>query len=421
MKSVKTPLTMVLILAASVLLGVILLCLAFLLPTSPIYEHVKNSSYIFVAEGEYPYIDHDSAKILDNYTDSIMLGNAIFKKEDASLLEHALNVYRLQYDDSLPTYSLLASLNGYEGGSWAVYPRYWHGYLIFLKPLLLITDYLGIRTASQIACPMLAVLILAALLKCGHKKLVVPFLAVFLFLRSSAVALSLQNSAVFYLSMASVLCITLWNETLKKGNRFLYYFLVLGILTNYLDFLTYPIATLGISAVMYLAMTNHDDIVTKIRSICFYSLSWAFGYFGMWIGKWTAASALLGTNVFQDAMDQARFRVSNVVDGHRITPYDAIYKNMMVGFGGIKLLAAVILILALLYGLFKCRFRPKPFLIHAMPYLLIGLMPFGWYTVLQNHSFIHPAFTYRSLSVLVFSLAAMGFTAPDPAKTPSSF
>jgi len=412
MKYLKTPLNMLLILAASTAAGILLLCLAFLLPASPMYGHVKNSSYIFPAEGEYPSIGSDRAKILDNYTDSIMLGNAVFSNQQASILERSLDIYRPQYGDSLPTYSLLAYLNEYEGASIVSYPRYWHGYLVFLKPLLLITGYLGIRTANRIVQLLLAAFILAALLKYNQKRLIFPFLAAFLFLRPAAVALSLQYSSVFYLSMLSILVIAVCNDKLKKGKRFQYYFLVLGIITNYIDFLTYPIATLGLSVTMCLAMEPDESCPANIRKVVLYSVFWGFGYFGMWIAKWAAASLLLRKNVFQDALVQARFRVSGSVDGHVITRFDAIYKNVMVGFGGIWIPASIIFAAAFLYGLWNCRFHVKEFLIHAVPYLLVCLMPFTWYAILQNHSFIHPAFTYRSLSAFVFAFLSMGLAIP---------
>lgn len=38
---------MLLVLAAAAAAGTIFLCLAFLLPTPPMREHVKNSAYVF--------------------------------------------------------------------------------------------------------------------------------------------------------------------------------------------------------------------------------------------------------------------------------------------------------------------------------------------------------------------------------------
>ncbi len=411
MKYLKTSLNMILILIFGALTGIVLLCLVFLLPTLPMYQHVKDSAYVFSIEGEYPSLDGSSSKLLDNYTDALMLGSAIFDKKDSSLLEKTMNVYHPQYDDSFPTYCLLAYTEDYDGMYAGSNSRYWHGYLVFLKPLLLVIDYLQFRTVNRLFLPCLVLVILAVLVKRDQKKMILPFLAAVFFLRPSAVAFSLQYSTIFYISMISILIIALWRDQLKKNNRFLFYFLILGILTNYLDFLTYPIATLGISAVMWLTCHTDASLAEKIRGILANSVSWAFGYFGMWIAKWTAASLLLDQNVFQDALQQALFRTSDSAFGSHFTRWDAIYKNISMGFGRIEWLTVILFGAALLYGIWACHFRLKQFLFHGIPYLLVCLMPFVWYGVLQNHSYIHPLFTYRSLVVFVFAFLSMGLTA----------
>ena len=38
------------------------------------------------------------------------------------------------------------------------------------------------------------------------------------------------------------------------------------------------------------------------------------------------------------------------------------------------------------------------------PYLLIAIMPFVWWYVLMNHSFIHNHFTYRSIPLCVYAV-----------------
>ena len=55
----------------------------------------------------------------------------------------------------------------------------------------------------------------------------------------------------------------------------------------------------------------------------------------------------------------------------------------------------------------------KTMCVHMIPYMLICLIPFTWYMVLRNHSYIHISFTYRALSVAVFSFLCMGAAAGD--------
>lgn len=62
---------------------------------------------MFEIENTYPIMDGKRAKILDNWTDALMLGNAAFDNTDADTLHKALNVYRPAYNDDNPTYSLI--------------------------------------------------------------------------------------------------------------------------------------------------------------------------------------------------------------------------------------------------------------------------------------------------------------------------
>lgn len=65
--------------AIEIVLGVFLLWLAYLLPTTPMKENVKRSTGIYDYEGVYPQLFW-SYKLsqLDNCTDAIMLLNAIY-------------------------------------------------------------------------------------------------------------------------------------------------------------------------------------------------------------------------------------------------------------------------------------------------------------------------------------------------------
>jgi len=42
-----------------------------------------------------------------------------------------------------------------------------------------------------------------------------------------------------------------------------------------------------------------------------------------------------------------------------------------------------------------------------LPYLMICLIPFAWYSVFVNHSYIHIVFTYRALAAAVCAWSGM--------------
>ena len=45
----------------------------------------------------------------------------------------------------------------------------------------------------------------------------------------------------------------------------------------------------------------------------------------------------------------------------------------------------------------------------CVPFLLIACLPFAWYIVVQHHSGLHIAFTFRNMGVAGLALGAMGF------------
>ena len=44
--------------------------------------------------------------------------------------------------------------------------------------------------------------------------------------------------------------------------------------------------------------------------------------------------------------------------------------------------------------------KDKELLSKTVPYLIIALIPFLWYLVLKNHSYLHAFFTYRNMLLL---------------------
>lgn len=410
MKLIKTISKLVGILFVGIMAGAVLLYIVFLLPTDGIFKHVQESERVFLIEGTYPEMDGATAKILDNWTDSLILENAFFEKEGAGTLEKALGVYRPEFKEGIPTNSLHRYLMGQEGYHTPSYARYWHGYLVIVKPLLTAMDYLGIRGFNRIVQMLVLLVSVLVLWRKLSGRYIVPFAAAILFMRPIAVAFSLQFSAVFYISVLSLIIMALFYERLKVGGRLLYFFMIVGIVTNYIDFLTYPIATLGFPLTLWLCFEKEQSCIEKIKRIVCYSACWGFGYFGMWIGKWLLGSLVLHRNVLADALEQARFRTSAETGQEMITRGAVIVRNLQTGFGGWEWLAVMGLIAIVLIGIFRTKGNLKAFILQSVPYVLVAGMPIAWYIVLSNHSFIHHWFTYRGLAVSVFALLAMGMT-----------
>ena len=140
------------ILLAGVIGGAFCLWAVYLIPVENMQRNVEKSMDIFMEEGENPFVLNGyKGSSLDNYTDAIMLGSAVYGEGDEPAAVRAMRVSRASGAADAPMESLDMYLEnrGTEGGH-TDYARYWHGYLVFLKPLLCFLDYVQIRILNGI-------------------------------------------------------------------------------------------------------------------------------------------------------------------------------------------------------------------------------------------------------------------------------
>lgn len=425
MNILKTILKLMVLLLGSIFLGAALLWLVFLLPVAPMAQHARDAVKVFSIERNYPVMDGTEATKLDNWTDSLMLDNAVFLKEGTRPLELALEVYNPEYESGNPTEAFILYMNKKEPLHISSYSRYWHGYLVVLKPLLMFTGYQGIRGLNRILQPLLVLAAAVFLWRRQGFRPVVPLAAAWLFLRPAALAFSMQFSTVFYTSMVGVLVLALGYDWLSQENRMLYFFLLTGIVTNYVDFLTYPVASLGIPMVIWLCLAQNRSFREYLQMVVFGSVCWGLGYAGMWAGKWILGSALLGHNILADALNQARFRSSSDAGiGIAVSRGIVILRNLYTGAGkwglGLWLALAAWVLAVVAVRIWRSRENRWNPVFRAIPFLLTAVMPLVWYGVLLNHSFVHHWFTYRALAVSVMAAMGIGIVAGTSGDNPGT-
>ena len=388
--------------------GLILLLLVHLLPTSKIMANVNSSVESIKAEcKDELVIDDYKATLIGNFTDCIMLQFAVYDGSH-SALDQALNLYRNEVgneEEWCPGLSLTEYLNGEPTKLEVSYPRYWHGYLTVLKPLLLFTSLNSVRLLNA----GLQLILLAASLilfsKKGHSKLAFSFAASlpFMFFFSSFASLSL--SICMYIMLFEMLLIALFNEKLSENEGYLTFFLVAGCATAYFDFLTYPLVTLAFPLIAVLALKEEETKKTYL-SLIKYSVVWGIGYVFMWASKWIIALIFTGKNTVSDAVSTISARTSSATDGGRIAGYIKVLKNNISPFANRAFALLTLLIIAIVTVLIIKNGLKKHFegFAHRIPVILIGLIPFVWWFVAANHSYEHAAFTCRNFAIFVFAI-----------------
>ena len=414
------------IFGTAILTGILLLCLVYTLPTDSMQKHVLSDVELLQREGNYSvfwdgtfvrmhpgninvrtFFLNNRGMARDNLTDAIMLGNAVYEGENKSILEKALGVYRYVDESEMPISSLQMVLDKENagGGEEVSYPRYWHGYLVILKPLLCVLTYSQIRILNILLQGVLLILLSIKLSKKTNWRYSVCLLGGVLAVFPFVIPLCMQYSTAVYVMLFSCIIYLDHLNYWEKEDRSLYYFMLVGIVTSYVDFLTYPIITLGGLLVISVLATGE-----QIGYIIKNSVMWCLGYFGMWFGKWMVASIILKENVINDGFEQMVFRTSNATDtmaGKKISALSAVLANFS-SMTNIYYIVVFLLLFIFLISVVKKQreFRLKN-IVKQRHFLWVALYPFIWYAVLKNHSYDHSSFTYRALFVTVFALMTM--------------
>ena len=144
--------------------------------------------------------------------------------------------------------------------------------------------------------------------------------------------------------------------------------------------------------------------------------AWGVAYVSTFLVKWTLASIVLGENKFLAAFSSAAERIGGT-DGEETLPLYlqipfAVLGNISTLFGGtarVDLFSILVGTLGVLviFGAVFYLFRGDYHKDITVLMLLIGLVPYIRYLVLNNHSYLHEFFTYRAQAVSILALLSI--------------
>jgi len=300
--------------------------------------------------------------------------------------------------------------------------RYWQGYKVWLRPAFCLFTYTDLRTVMMFTLAGLAVLCLVrtqkrfgagtaaglgVALALGHF-FVVPWL--------------FQYFEVFWIALAA-LAYVLRREKAGPG-----FFLVVGMATQYFDFLTAPVLTLclPLSAVV-LADLREDRLTLRERwaHLIDPCIAWSAGWLGGWASKWPISTLLLGRDVLGDALHQAVYRSAAGEDAGVLRSlarniFCFLPMNQLHVRGADALLAAITFaeaawLLAMAVRLAKRRPDWKK----AGPALFCAAIPYLWFIVLAGHTDEHYIFTYRSQIATAFVLCGAWLALYEKGREPT--
>ena len=214
------------------IVGYFLLAGVYLLPTDRMEKNMRESVDIFYAEDNYPQFMEYKNSQLDNYTDGIMLLTASNRNHD-NIWKAAINAERYRTSDTPVETILDVYGEGMEDPDSTYYARYWHGYLVFLKPLLMLFGYGQIREIMMFVQLGLFAVVLVLLAK-KDIKLTIPLFLMWIFLNPVATMMSLQFNTVLLITLLSMIAIIFIDDKYEIKNLYTWmiFFMVIGVVTS---------------------------------------------------------------------------------------------------------------------------------------------------------------------------------------------
>ena len=413
--------TIVLIIS-SVITGILLLCLVYMLPTERMKKNVAAAYDLFMDERVYHDWSNDVEYTrLDGYTDMIMYGTAIYPRGE-NILEEALlcRHFDMLNEDGMDVAYWSTDKSGeYEATTYEVY---WHGYLIWLKPLLLILHPRNIRVLNMI----LQFLLIAYLFKQEtivlKGKFFLPLAIGLIIMNTVSTAMCLQFSSIFYISIIAMILMLKFPSLVDGRHCFSIFFLMIGICVAYFDFLTYPPVALCMPLLLYLLLRRENTIIGHVNkseyatgwrnvitedsmsfSVIRAGIYWTVGYVTMWGSKW-----ILPLVVGDNRLDYVLYEL-----GYRSGMGDVAFNQVLVEKIKVLMIKPFIILFFVYFVYIVTRFVAKSFtksltfleVDYIFALLMVMIIPFAWYYVVREHS-LH-TFAYRELGVSIMAAVSL--------------
>lgn len=391
-----------------------LLTLSSSFSSNKIYHNVKESSKILLKEDNRKliYIPYKNEIMqFDNYSDALMI-NTIYSIDSKTPLyssfvarknyipNKTIKIYEemkgeLKSSSKYEVHNEVGELNDLVNGEiWESfeYARYWHGYLVILRPLLILFNLKTIRILLTILLIVLALILLYLIRKKINTITAIIFFIGLIFSEYFYLCFSLHGVFNFLIMMISSIILLI---KFKKIKDFGILFFIIGILTNFFDLLTVPIITLGVPLIIYsiLFQKENDNNKELLLNIIKLSIIWGIGYAITWLTKWILTDFIFNKNLIKTSLEQVTYRISL----KEINFFTPLLINIGYMFSGFSTMLFTIVFYIKFQKKSNNSSLKKDSFMNTLPYIIIGCFPIIWYIVLKNHSYEHSFFTYRNL------------------------
>ena len=395
--------------AAALLLGA--LTAAACIPRKAIEDNVRTSAE-YLCRGKLfgKVLPEVKSSTIDRYADSILLNIAWCYDGEHPLRSVLVSSYYYTPDQN-ENDNLRDAVTGHLPPN-QQYLRYWHGSNALVTPLLTVLDLKGIYVLHG---AVLAVSAAALLIVLVRKRAYAPAIGVGAGIVAAGfwfVPLSLEYYWVCELMLLLSLGVVLLENRAGPG-FWAPFFLVGGILTSYLDFLTAE--TLTVLVPLLLLLWLRRDLPPRRTALTLVP-AWAIGYAGMWVLKWALAGLAMGEDPMAYVTEHIGERVNGgfYALGEGEDPIPLLPGAVLLNVGCLfpldyevaGALATVALAVFLAYYAYVYR-RTGWDRTLVLTMGILGLVPYLRFLVLRNHSFLHCFFAYRAQTATVLALVLL--------------
>lgn len=399
----------------SVVIAMAALLIACFAPQGRINDNLLDSVYGLYEEGQYPVIgDRKIGSLLDNATDtSILRASAGMNRNYlGSVLTNPLYSYTAAVESG-DDYSVkcleLYSMGEQPDGEF-LYVRYWMGFRAVLRWLLVFFDYYQIKRYAGVLFFVLFSLVLCDIAKRVDAKTAFAFAVSIILVRPQIIIGSLQFLPCFLIGFMAMLMVPLLTDRPQWDGVF---FLEIGILTQFFDFYTAPLVTVGFPMVYLAILRTRQGKPVSLRWMLRCFLIWLAGYALMWLAKLTLTSILTSVDGLGDGL--AAFRRRTGIE--KSEGYEQYY-SLSLAFENLRsaifsdpegkvvyLLSAALTALSVVVCALRRKLRLAAFAKHGC-LLFLAILPFLWFCCTAQPIAIHYWYQYRSVALTHWAVGA---------------
>lgn len=369
----------------------LLFCFSFITALIPHKVIEKNSSesinQLNIKFGRFmtlpPYAGYERYGDVRNFT---MIYYEDEKHPVKSLIEKK---YPKECDEELYNCSKIIKKNNLEMIN---YSRYWQGQSSLLKILAIFFDIKIINIISLCILIILFILTFVNLWK-KDKLFSIAFFLASLSINIFYTSTSFQYVIVFLIMLIGVNIIIKMYD--KKSKYIDIFFLIIGILTCYFDFLTCETLTLTMPLLVYFYLKIKYKEKITYKELFKYCILWLIGYAGMFFSKWIITYIYLGNTFIDSLKENLFFKISDdrVIKIYN-NPWYSITQNIRPVFPFVFIKNGTLMLLGIMICIYLYSiFYKKQYRLLS----LICLIPITRFLILVSHSSTLPYMTYRAI------------------------